>query len=41
MSTLEVLQTFPSQRKAFLSSLGAIDPFESCLMNFYLDHISL
>ena len=37
MSTLEVLQTCPSQNKALLTTLGSIDPFNSHLMTFDID----
>ena len=37
MSTLEVLQTFPSQKNDLLQSLGAIDPVDSQLIAFDLD----
>lgn len=37
MSALEVLQTCPSQRKALISTLGAIDPSDSHLMVFNLN----
>ena len=36
MSTLEVIQTCPSQKKALLTILGAIDPLESHMMTFYI-----
>ena len=34
MSTLEVLQSCPTQRKALLSSIGAIDPNDTGLIMF-------
>ena len=34
MSALEVLKTFPMQRKALLSALGAVDPSKSKLITF-------
>ena len=34
MSTLEVLKTFLTQRKALLASLGAVEPSESKLITF-------
>ena len=37
MSMLEVLQTCPSQKKALLTTLGAIDPSNSHLMTFDID----
>lgn len=37
MSILEVLQTFPSQRKIFLSTLGLFDPLDTLLIIFDLD----
>ena len=37
MSSLEVLKSCPKKRKALLSVLGAIDPADSCLMDFALD----
>ena len=37
MSAFEVLQSFPKQQKALLSTLGAIDPADSHLMAFDLD----
>jgi hypothetical protein len=38
MSVLEVLQTCPSQRKSFLSALGAVDPADTRLITFDLDN---
>jgi hypothetical protein len=38
MSTLEVLQHCPSQRRTLLSSIGAMDPEESNLITFNLDY---
>jgi hypothetical protein len=35
MSSLEVLQSFPSQRKALLSSLGVVEPTNSGAIIFY------
>jgi hypothetical protein len=37
ISILEVLQTFPTQRKSLLSSLGAVDPVDTRLITFDLD----
>jgi hypothetical protein len=37
MSVLEVLQTFPTQRKYLLSTLGAVDSVDSRLITFDLD----
>ena len=37
MSSLEVIKNFPSQHKALLSMLGAIDPSDSRLITFDLD----
>ena len=34
MSTLEVLKTFPTQRKSLLTSLGLVDPSDSKLIKF-------
>ena len=34
MSALEVLKTFPTQRKALLATLGAVDPSDSKLITF-------
>jgi hypothetical protein len=34
MSALEVLQSFPMQRKSLLSSIGGIDPTESNVISF-------
>ena len=36
MSTLEVLQSYPSQRKSLLSAIGSIDPADSDLITFDL-----
>ena len=36
LSTLEVLQNYPSQRQALLSTIGGIDPKDSNLVSF--DH---
>jgi hypothetical protein len=38
MSTLEVLQHCPSQRRTLLSAIGAMDPEESNLITFNLDY---
>jgi len=38
MSSLEVLQTCPSQRKALLSSLGFVDPSDDRMITFYIDN---
>ena len=37
MSSLEVLKTFPMHRKALLSTVGVVDPFDSKLITFDLD----
>ena len=37
MSTLEVLQSCPKQRKSLLSALGAIDPVDTRMMAFDFD----
>jgi hypothetical protein len=37
MSVLEVLQTFPTQCKSLLSSLGLVDPTDTRLITFDLD----
>ena len=37
MSTLEVLQTYPAQRKALLSAIGGIDPQDSMLAIFDME----
>ena len=37
MSALEVLQTFPTQRKNLITSLGAMDPENSNIITFKLD----
>jgi hypothetical protein len=37
MSVLEVLQTFPTQRKSLLSSLGIVNPADTRLITFDLD----
>jgi hypothetical protein len=40
MSSLEVLQSCPAQRKALLKSIGGIDPTNTNLIIFYSeDHI--
>jgi hypothetical protein len=38
MSTLEVLQHCPNQRRTLLSTIGAMDPEESNLITFNLDY---
>jgi hypothetical protein len=38
MSVLEVLQTFPTQRKSLLSAMGAVDPSDTRLITFDLDN---
>ena len=38
MCTLEVLKTCPMQRKALLSTLGAVDPSESKLITFDMEN---
>ena len=40
MSALEVLQIFPTQRKALLSSIGAIDPNYTGLITFDLEQLT-
>jgi hypothetical protein len=37
MSILEVLQTYPNQRKSLLSSLGVVEPTDTRLITFDLD----
>jgi len=37
MSNLEVLQSFPSQNKSLLTTLGTVDPFDDCLIVFPVD----
>ena len=37
MLKLEVLQSYPSQKKALLTSLGVVDPFYYCLIVFLVD----
>ena len=37
MSALEVFKMSPPQRKALLSTLGAVDPSDSILITFDLD----
>jgi hypothetical protein len=40
MSSLEVLQSFPTQRKALLKAIGGIDPIDTNLIIFDLeDHV--
>jgi hypothetical protein len=39
MLVLEVLHTFPSQRKALLSQLGQVDPTNTHLITFDLDNM--
>ena len=41
MSTLEVLQHCPSQRKSLLSALGAMDPANSNFIMFNLDYFKM
>jgi hypothetical protein len=38
MLVLEVLQTFPTQRKSLLSTLGEVDPVDTQLITFDLDN---
>jgi hypothetical protein len=38
MSTLEVLQSCPIQRKALLKAIGGIDPTDTNLIIFYLEY---
>ena len=40
MSTLEFLQSFPSQWKALLSAFGGIDPTDSSLLTFDLENFT-
>ena len=37
MSTLEVLQNFPTQRKNLLTALGAVDPDNTNLIHFNVE----
>ena len=37
ITALEVLRNFPPQCKAFLSTLGVVDPYESRLITLNLD----
>jgi len=37
MLMLEILQTYPTQWKSLLSSLGAVDPTDTRLITFDLD----
>lgn len=37
-STLEVLQSYPMQRKALLLTIGGIDPSKSNIISFEMDH---
>jgi hypothetical protein len=37
MSVLEVLQTFPTQQKSLLSTLGAVNPIDTRIITFDLD----
>ena len=39
MSTLEVLQSCPAQRKNLLTALGAMDPGDTNLIHFNLDNL--
>ena len=41
MSTLEVLQTFPTQWKNLLTALGAMDPENSNIITFKLDDFKM
>lgn len=38
MSTLEVLQSYPSQRKALLQAIGAVDSTDASLLYFDLEN---
>jgi hypothetical protein len=38
MSTLEVLQNYPSQRRTLLSTIGAMDPKVSNMIMFNMDY---
>ena len=38
MSTLKVLQSFPTQRKNLLTALGAVDPDNTNLIQFNVDN---
>ena len=40
MSALEVLQSFPSQQKALLSTIGGVDPTDSSLLTFDLENFT-
>ena len=40
MSTLEVLQSCPSQHKALLSTIGGVDPADSSLITFDLENFA-
>ena len=37
MPTLELLQSFPTNRQELLNALGTVNPFESRLITLYLD----
>ena len=41
MSALEVLQSFPTPRKALLDSLGAVDPTDTNFIHFHLAYSTL
>jgi hypothetical protein len=38
MLALEVLQSFPTQRKELLKTIGGIDPMDTNLIMFYLEY---
>ena len=38
MSALEVLQSYPTQRKALLSTIGGVDPSDLSLISFDSDN---
>ena len=40
MSALEVLKSCPTQIKALLSSIGTVDPNDTSLITFDLEHIT-
>ena len=40
MSSLEVLQSFPTQREALLYSIGTIEPNDTGLITFDLEHLT-
>ena len=38
MSTLDILQSFPTQRKNLLTALGAVDPDNTNLIHFNVEN---